>query len=200
MTSGYAENFDRYAIENDIFNSFLIKKNRVSFMKNFITDWDPTLWNLDFLAECTLGQTVSVKVGQPYTGNRVPTESECSFKQQDLGEFFRFLKTYEDSSTFHYAGYTHFATLGSTAQQFHKFDWSWAGLKDVGSSKSTLWAGSAGSFTPCHKDSYGCNLHAQLMGVKNGCCGLQSTTCLQRGFHMKRAAPLAQLMFYMKIT
>ena len=165
MLGGF-EKRNRQEVEKDVFNTVLIKKNCVALLKNFITEWGPTLWDLDFLAECTSGQTVTVKSGRPYSGNRVPTESECDFNQQDLGEFFRLLKTYKDNSTFHYAGYTHFAILNDTAPKFHSFDWSWAGLNDVGSYKSTLWAGSAGSFTPCHKDSYGCNLHAQLLGCK----------------------------------
>ena len=166
MSEGNLNNTTRYEIENDVFNSVLMKENCVSVLKNFITEWGPALWDLDYLAECTIGQTVTVKSGKPYSGGQVPKESECCFKEQDLGEFFRYLKTYNDSSTFYYAGYTHFAVLNNTAPNFHSFDWSWAGLKDVGSSKSTLWAGSAGSFTPCHKDSYGCNLHAQLVGQK----------------------------------
>ena len=46
------------------------------------------------------------------------------------------------------------------------FSWNWVGLQDIQSEKSTLWAGSKGSFTPCHKDAYGCNLHAQIIGKK----------------------------------
>ena len=166
MTSRCAVNKNRSDIENDIFSTFLVQKNCVTLMKKFVADWYPSSWDLDFLAKCTVGQTVSVKMGQPYTGDQVPKESDCSFKSQDLGEFFRFLATNRDTTTFRYAGYTHFAILNSAAQQFHTFDWSWAGLKDVGSSKSTLWAGSTGSFTPCHQDSYGCNLHAQIIGCK----------------------------------
>ena len=165
MVGGF-QNRNRQEIEKDVFNTFLIKENCVALLKNFITEWDPALWDLDFLAECTSGQTVTVKTGKPYSGDRVPTESECDFKQQDLGGFFRYLKTYKDNSTFHYAGYAHFAILNNATPKFHSFDWSWAGLNNFGSHKSTLWAGSAGSFTPCHKDSYGCNLHAQLLGCK----------------------------------
>ena len=45
-------------------------------------------------------------------------------------------------------------------------DWSIFGLKDYNGYQSTIWIGSEGCFTPCHQDTYGFNLVAQIDGVK----------------------------------
>lgn len=45
-------------------------------------------------------------------------------------------------------------------------NWSEFGLPNRSGSDSTFWLGSQGSSTPCHQDTYGCNLVAQLIGKK----------------------------------
>lgn len=48
-------------------------------------------------------------------------------------------------------------------------DWSVLGLNGRDGKDSTLWIGSAGTYTPCHQDTYGFNLVAQISG-RYGCC------------------------------
>lgn len=45
-------------------------------------------------------------------------------------------------------------------------DWGTFGFTERGLIDSTLWIGSTGANTPCHIDTYGCNLVAQVMGKK----------------------------------
>jgi len=45
-----------------------------------------------------------------------------------------------------------------------KFSWSKLGFPDRDADQSTLWCGSAGSYTPCHFDTYSCNLVCQVYG------------------------------------
>ena len=45
-------------------------------------------------------------------------------------------------------------------------DWSVFGFKGRNGTESTLWVGSERAYTPCHYDTYGCNLVAQLSGRK----------------------------------
>ena len=45
-------------------------------------------------------------------------------------------------------------------------DWSPFGFEGRGGADSTLWAGSDEAYTPCHYDTYGCNLVAQIWGRK----------------------------------
>ena len=43
-------------------------------------------------------------------------------------------------------------------------DWSMFGFDGRDGGDSTMWIGSAGAHTPCHYDTYGCNLVAQIYG------------------------------------
>ena len=45
-------------------------------------------------------------------------------------------------------------------------NWACLGFPKRTGEQSTFWMGSSESFTPCHYDSYGCNLVAQLYGKK----------------------------------
>lgn len=42
--------------------------------------------------------------------------------------------------------------------------WGDVGYPEVSGRESTLWIGNVGAHTPCHMDSYGYNLVAQLYG------------------------------------
>jgi len=46
------------------------------------------------------------------------------------------------------------------------FSWAKFGYPDRAGSDSTLWVGTEGAHTPCHQDTYGENLVAQLVGTK----------------------------------
>ena len=45
-------------------------------------------------------------------------------------------------------------------------DWSKFGFPGRTGDDSTIWIGSEGASTPCHMDSYSCNLVAQICGQK----------------------------------
>lgn len=66
-----------------------------------------------------------------------------------------------------YADYKHMIQLCSPCPQLlAAIDWAEFGFEGRGGAVSTMWLGSEGSFTPCHYDTYGCNLVAQLWGQK----------------------------------
>jgi len=45
-------------------------------------------------------------------------------------------------------------------------EWGKLGFPEVSGDQSTIWIGSEGTSTPCHLDTYGCNLVAQINGKK----------------------------------
>ncbi|KAG8178704.1 hypothetical protein JTE90_011630 [Oedothorax gibbosus] len=45
-------------------------------------------------------------------------------------------------------------------------NWSRFGFPEVTGNDCTFWLGSIGAYTPCHSDSYGCNLVLQVLGRK----------------------------------
>lgn len=62
-----------------------------------------------------------------------------------------------------YVDYTYI--LHIHPQSSSLLDWRPLGVESDGAD-STLWLGTKGAYTPCHYDSYGFNLHAQLRGRK----------------------------------
>lgn len=54
--------------------------------------------------------------------------------------------------------------------------WERLGFPEVTGDQTTIWIGSEGSSTPCHLDTYGCNLVAQLYGRKKWCLFAPSET------------------------
>ena len=66
-----------------------------------------------------------------------------------------------------YADYKYMSELCEGLPGVQKaVDWSVFGFEERDGQQSTLWVGSEGAYTPCHYDTYGCNLVAQLYGSK----------------------------------
>jgi len=76
------------------------------------------------------------------------------------------LLKYSRSNYWAYADYKYLCNLLEEAPELdHLTDWSVFGI-EMETRDSTLWVGSDGAYTPCHFDTYGCNLVAQLSGQK----------------------------------
>lgn len=77
------------------------------------------------------------------------------------------LLRYPPSQYWVYADYKYMTELCSeTPELTCAIDWSVFGFAGRDGTQSTLWVGSQGANTPCHYDTYGCNLVAQLSGEK----------------------------------
>lgn len=78
------------------------------------------------------------------------------------------LSNFDRASFTAYSSYNHLGQMLKKEEQSldgESLDWSKFGLKGDWSS-STLWVGTAGSYTPCHQDTYGFNAVVQLKGKK----------------------------------
>ena len=77
------------------------------------------------------------------------------------------LLRYPPSQYWVYADYKYMSELCSEVPELTcAIDWSVFGFTGRDGTQSTLWVGSQGANTPCHYDTYGCNLIAQLSGAK----------------------------------
>lgn len=77
------------------------------------------------------------------------------------------LLDYPPSQYWVYADYKYMIQLcDGRPELIQAIDWSVLGFAGRGGADSTLWVGSKGANTPCHYDTYGCNLVAQLWGRK----------------------------------
>jgi len=66
-----------------------------------------------------------------------------------------------------YADYNYMAKLfADDSAILDSVDWSSFGFNERNGYQSTIWIGSEQAFTPCHQDTYGLNLVAQIDGVK----------------------------------
>ena len=77
------------------------------------------------------------------------------------------LLIYSSSQYWIYADYKYMIQLcDGRPELMQAIDWSVLGFDGRSGADSTLWIGSKGAYTPCHYDTYGCNIVAQLWGVK----------------------------------
>ena len=94
---------------------------------------------------------------EPSTSESISEISQCSSNE---------LLNFPKSNYWVYADYKYLCNLLSEAPELDKLtDWGVFGI-GMGTWDSTLWVGSNDAYTPCHYDTYGCNLVAQLSGKK----------------------------------
>ncbi|KAM6223948.1 HSPB1-associated protein 1 [Rhynchocyon petersi] len=104
-------------------------------------------------------------------------ETTCHYVEATLQEFLDWncgqnrgsgpFRDYDHSQFWAYADYKYFVNLfESKTDVFQDVMWSDFGFPGRNGRESTLWVGSQGAHTPCHLDSYGCNLVFQVQGRK----------------------------------
>ena len=94
------------------------------------------------------------------------TEEENTAKPNPKASPNSLLK-YSPSQYWIYADYKYMSQLCQDLPHLlSAIDWSLFGFEGVGGADSTLWVGSEEAHTPCHYDTYGCNLVAQVWGRK----------------------------------
>ena len=95
-------------------------------------------------------------------GNDEPPSKKSRAETQCMN-----LSSISRSTHWIYADYKYMNELCSEHPDIIKsIDWSVFGFESRNGNQSTLWIGSEGACTPCHYDTYGCNLVAQLWGTK----------------------------------
>ncbi|GIY12682.1 HSPB1-associated protein 1 [Caerostris darwini] len=76
-------------------------------------------------------------------------------------------KKYEKDQYWAYSSYNYMNMIFSeTSDILQNVSWSVFGFPEIKGKESTFWLGAEGANTPCHYDSYGCNLVAQISGKK----------------------------------
>ncbi|NWQ75079.1 HBAP1 protein, partial [Columbina picui] len=144
---------------------------------NMVGDWPALRWNVKYLSAVLDGKTIQFRLGLK-TADLVPQfETRCSYVEATLEEFLAWscgqpslsgpLSCYEHSKYWAYADYKYIARIFEDKPEiFQDIRWSDFGFPGRSGKESTLWIGSEGANTPCHLDSYGCNLVLQVQGRK----------------------------------
>ncbi|XP_076199084.1 HSPB1-associated protein 1 isoform X2 [Aptenodytes patagonicus] len=145
---------------------------------NMVGDWPALHWNAKYLSAVLDGKTIQFRLGLK-TVDLVPQfETRCSYVKATLEEFLAWscgqpsclsgpFSCYEYSKYWAYADYKYIARIFEDKPEiFQDIRWSDFGFPGRSGKESTLWIGSEGANTPCHLDSYGCNLVLQVQGRK----------------------------------
>ncbi|XP_010291215.1 PREDICTED: HSPB1-associated protein 1, partial [Phaethon lepturus] len=153
---------------------------------NMAGDWPALHWNAEYLSAVLDGKTIQFRLGLK-TVDLVPQfETGCSYVKATLEEFLAWssaqpsclsgpFSCYEYSKYWAYADYKYIARIFEDKPQvFQDIRWCDFGFPGRSGKESTLWIGSEGANTPCHLDSYGCNLVLQVQGRSLGECAAET--------------------------
>ncbi|XP_036739383.2 HSPB1-associated protein 1 isoform X3 [Manis pentadactyla] len=144
---------------------------------NMVSDWPAQHWTAKHLSEVLRGKKIRFRMGMKSRGTVPQFETTCSYIEATLQEFLTWncdqssisgqFRDYDHSKFWAYADYKYFVSLfGDKTDIFQDVRWSDFGFPGRNGQESTLWIGSRGAHTPCHLDSYGCNLVFQVQGRK----------------------------------
>ncbi|XP_019378129.1 PREDICTED: HSPB1-associated protein 1 isoform X1 [Gavialis gangeticus] len=145
---------------------------------NMAFDWPALRWNPKYLSEMLDGKTIQFRLGMKKMDAAPQFETECSYVQATLEEFLAWssglsscfsgpFSCYDSCKYWAYADYKYIAKIfEDKTEVFQDVIWSDFGFPGRNGRESTLWIGSVGANTPCHLDSYGCNLVLQVQGRK----------------------------------
>lgn len=144
---------------------------------NMVSNWPARNWTANHLAEVLRGRQIRFRMGMKNTHTDPQFETTCSYVEATLEEFLTWnsdlsitsgaFRDYDRSKFWAYADYKYCASLFEDKTDiFQDVIWSDFGFPGRNGRESTLWIGSLGAHTPCHLDSYGCNLVFQVQGRK----------------------------------
>ncbi|XP_035310420.1 HSPB1-associated protein 1 isoform X2 [Cricetulus griseus] len=142
---------------------------------NMVFDWPAQHWTAEHLSRVLQGKQIRFRMGLRSTDTVPQFETACSYVDATLEEFLTWncdqssvsgpFKDYDHSKFWAYADYKYFVNLfEDKTNVFQEVMWSDFGFPGRNGQESTLWIGSLGAHTPCHLDSYGCNLVFQVQG------------------------------------
>ncbi|XP_061049152.1 HSPB1-associated protein 1 isoform X2 [Eubalaena glacialis] len=144
---------------------------------NMVFDWPAQHWTAKHLSEVLQGKQIRFRMGTKHTDTAPQFETTCSYVEATLEEFLTWncdqssisgpFRDYDHSKFWAYADYKYFVSLFEDKTDiFQDVIWSDFGFPGRNGQESTLWIGSMGAHTPCHLDTYGCNLVFQVQGRK----------------------------------
>ncbi|KAL4618070.1 HSPB1-associated protein 1 isoform X1 [Arapaima gigas] len=145
---------------------------------NMTHDWTGLQWTVEHLATVLGGKTLRFRIGKRGARKTPLFETQCSYVEATVWDFLCWAKdqgdpsltpfsNYPVSEFWAYADYKYVAVLlQDKVSMFEDVGWSDFGYPGRNGRESTLWMGTKEANTPCHQDSYGCNLVLQVQGRK----------------------------------
>ncbi|XP_068715406.1 HSPB1-associated protein 1-like isoform X2 [Montipora foliosa] len=185
---GFVENkIDRFEVERicvlpDPVNlrDHLLNRSEPALFHGAASQWECAAWTPEFLA-ARLGELRTnfrlFSRSHGNSGKSTVMETDCEFESATFTEFIQWLNGCMERSgslsRFHKNDYWCYADYKYMAELFHScpdlrqsVNWGAFGFPGRCGDESTIWIGSKEASTPCHLDTYGCNLVAQIYGRK----------------------------------
>lgn len=146
--------------------------------RHALSSWECSSWTLTDWATKTQNASLIFRVGIKSATGAPQWETEGTRASATIGQFSQWisghadkrseLATVDGSSQFAYSSYNYMHNVfRDFPSVLESVDWTSFGFPGRKGADSTLWLGSEGSDTPCHQDTYGYNLVAQLIGKKS---------------------------------
>ncbi|XP_022596826.1 HSPB1-associated protein 1 [Seriola dumerili] len=145
---------------------------------NMTRGWPVLHWTAEHLSACLGDKLIRFRLGRKGDVNTPLFETQCSYVEAKLVHFLSWTRgqsgtdvgpfsEFSSSEYWAYADYKYIAILfQDQPSMFEDVKWSDFGFEGRNGRESTLWIGTEGANTPCHLDSYGCNLVLQVQGRK----------------------------------
>ncbi|XP_068102313.1 HSPB1-associated protein 1 isoform X2 [Hyperolius riggenbachi] len=156
----------------------VLNLNRPAVFLGMANDWPASRWNVPHLCDLLQDKSLRFRIGRREMSTEPQFETQCDYIDGTIGQFRAWVSggPPEDCGPFSpfsraefwaYADYKYLALLFEDEPQIlQDVLWEDFGFPGRGGQESTLWVGSRGANTPCHIDSYGCNLVLQVEGRK----------------------------------
>lgn len=135
-----------------------------------INEWEVLKWNIQDWSNMFGTKLLPFRCGVQHCSLKPLWERYCSKELMTMRQFVDIqhnAKELRDTGKWFYFDYKYLNEWTSNDNSALKsVSWSNFGFPEIDAAGSTLWIGSEGAHTPCHYDTYGSNLVAQVFGTK----------------------------------
>ncbi|XP_050306221.1 HSPB1-associated protein 1 [Anthonomus grandis grandis] len=146
------------------FRELILNSKKPLLIKNLV-QCELTSWTLEQWTDLLKNDNLQFRCGTNAHTKEPQWESLCQIR---TGKFQDFLnETKSNENDWWYFDYKYLCEWFTNKEAFkEKINWSSLGFPEITANESTIWIGSKGAHTPCHVDTYGCNMVMQLYGRK----------------------------------
>ena len=157
-----------------LLKNFLRKSNKNENGRS----WNCIDWKLEDWSNSLKNDPMKIRLGKLESNSGEPQwESTCSISYLKFDDLVKWsygerscttTSGEEITSETHWAyyDYIYMSSLNNVDFLKQQVSWDSFGFAGRNADKSSLWIGTTGAHTPCHIDTYGCNLVAQVYGKK----------------------------------
>ncbi|XP_063285260.1 HSPB1-associated protein 1 isoform X1 [Pelobates fuscus] len=145
---------------------------------DMVGDWPAMRWTSVYLSSLLGENLLRFRIGRRTAELAPQFETECEYVNGTLQQFHHWIRStsqnlpepfdnFNNSDYWGYADYKYLSAIFHDRPEIlQDIIWADFGFPGRDGKESTLWVGSSGANTPCHIDSYGCNLVLQVEGRK----------------------------------